>query len=182
MKLPAKMILRRGASPRGFALPFVLFTLLVLTLLAAAVLTSVYYDGYTMSSSRHQSHAGLNSALGAQSAVARLRAGAINPANLPVCDSFDTCVLAPYMMYDPDSRYVVTVYKRRRQPWGARTFGSENQVQPVVVYSVGTDFPGAGGEINLSYSAVTEVEVVPPAGSGLPPGAGEGGNARTGGG
>lgn len=167
----------RRAARRGYALVFVLILLLVVTLLATAIMQTAYHDGFTMTSSRLQSEAALNSVAGAQEAIARIRSKAFNPNNLPRCNSADTC--APYVpvVYDDANRYRVTVYRQNRQPLSPSLNFTSNTNPTVVVSSVGRSFAGSGF-LNPLYTALTEVELqVPEAGSGFGSGTG-GGNEK----
>lgn len=169
----------RRAPPRGYALVFVLILLLVVTLLATAIMQTAYHDGFTMTSSRLQSEAALNSVAGAQEAIARIRSRAINPNLLPRCDSADSCAPFVPVVYDDPNRYRVTVYQQNRRPLGPLTFSS-NTNPVVVVSSVGRSFSGSGF-LNPLYTALTEVELqVPEAGTG--PGSGMGGGNESAGG
>jgi len=168
----------RRAPARGYALVFVLVLLLVVTLLATAIMQTAYHDGFTMTSSRLQSEAALNSVAGAQEAIARIRSRAVNPNLLPRCDNADSC--APYVpvVYDDPNRYRVTVYQQNRRSLAPFTFTNTNPV--VVVSSVGRSFSGSG-ILNPLYTALTEVELqVPEVGTG--PGSGMGGGNESAGG
>ncbi len=175
--------------PRGYVMLLVLMLVLVLTLLATRLLQSSYYDAYAMTATDLQGQAVLNSNMGIQEGLARVRNGQISLSELPPCLSEDTCPMYPPMKEyndntDPThSRYRVHVFTRPRQNMGSLTF-SGPAAKMIVISSTGFAYTGqASDTANRSFSALTEVEVMLPSGNGGTPGTGDSvGNTFGGGG
>jgi Tfp pilus assembly protein PilX len=176
----SRLVARRSKAG-GYILVFVLLLLLVITLLAASVLQSSYYDGYTMTSSRHQSEAAINAMTGAQAGVAQLRAQAIDTGVLSLCESAAACTAPSIVatLAEPN-RYQVTVFKRPRMMSGSRTFNDGLRTPLVVVSSLGRAAHDSSITPNPNFTSLIEVEVQVPETNG--PGSGGGSrNSKAGG-
>lgn len=157
---------RRGQ--RGYILAFVLVMLLVLTVLATSVLKTSVSESAALDASRFQNQAAINSSVGVQDAIARLRTGLVNWQNLPICASADICTITPppFVIAAPPGgamgvpAYVVTIFRRGRL--GVDGIGGDisrgNSSPVVVVSSMGLS------QDNDQYTAVIEVEVQMPEG------------------
>lgn len=164
----------RLKRPRGYVLMLVLVLVLILTLLGARLMQTTFYDTFAMSATQFQSQAVLNSYMGVQEGLARLRTGQVIVDDLPWCFSADTCdpLPVPKIYNDRDGadfnkrRYTVTLFKRKRPP-GPLTFDT-TPLKVVVISAEG--YATADGEAlaTTSFSSVTEVDVsVPAAGGGI---------------
>ena len=171
-------------AQRGYVLLMVLVLVLVLTLLATRLVQTSYFDTYAMTATQLQGQAVLNSNMGVQEGLARLRTGPVGL--LPPCSTAATCPpFPPPPVFDDNTdpkktRYRVTLFIRR-----IRAMGFSGPSTPVVVVSSeGYAQTGcATCDTNTAFSTLTEVEVALPSGSGGTPGSGDPvGNTFAGGG
>ncbi len=176
-------------AQRGYVLLLVLVLVLVLTLLATRLVQTSYFDTYAMTATQLQGQAVLNSNMGVQEGLARLRTGQVTPGTLPLCSTAATCNPLPApLVFDDNTdpkktRYRVTLFIRPRVRTGALQF-SGPATTVVVVSSEGYAQTGcATCDTNTAFSTLTEVEVALPSGTGGTPGSGDPvGNTFAGGG
>jgi hypothetical protein len=145
---------------RGVILLLVLALLLVMTLVGASLIRVTGSQSMALRSAAQQSLAILNSQMGTQEGVARLRTGTILAASLPTClDDVASCSFAPPTIDDSATprRYRVFIYRRTRSLQTTRGSGTPN----VIVASVGCAGFNAAATCGdtASFTALTEVEV-----------------------
>ena len=162
---------------RGYILLLVLVLVLVLTLLATRLVQGSMYDTYAMTGTQLQGEAVINSTMGIQDGLARIRTGQIVTGTLPICSTAATCPTLPVTPTYNDnstpslSRYQVKLFIRPRVRTGPMIFSGPT-TPVVVVSSEGYAFTGVGAA-STSFSSLTEVEVALPTGNGGTPGSGD---------
>ncbi len=176
-------------AQRGYVLLLVLVLVLVLTLLATRLVQTSYFDTYAMTATQLQGQAVINSTMGVQEGLARLRSGAVLPGTLPLCATAASCnpLPAPLKYVDntdaTHSRYTVTLFIRPRVRDATVQFSGPSTTM-VVVSSEGYAYTAcATCTTNTAFSTLTEVEVALPSNTGGTAGSGDPvGNTFAGGG
>ena len=131
--------------------------ILLLTVMGASLLETSLADANILSASRMQAQAVSNAIMGSQDAVARLRTTSFDWGSLPYCQTAATCPTTPppFVVTDPGTRYVTTVFRRARDAVVTRG----DQTPNIIVSAVGFSD-------NTNFSVLMETELQMPNGAG----------------